>query len=272
MLAVCPPLAWVSGPAGQPPPLEALVGLLRSAPFTAQQRRVFASMCSSPDLDQSHEGAVMAQQQQQLQQDALLKAAQQLQDDQAPGFAAGSLPLSRAAAIQRQQQQLKAAAEYSSWDLDDEESNGYDDVYDQAMTDDNSDYDADDADYDVTLRQQGRVAGGSASLRAGARRLAGSNVRQLLSSSGSSGWGLAQQQRGYNHDRRTPDLLEYLECTTPPEAANDDAGAAAAAGFGPTAAAFSGSSSSSGVQGLPLNLPLDRYATLLGCSFANNQN
>jgi hypothetical protein len=67
LVAVCLPLAWVSGPAGQPPPLESLVGLLRSSCFTAQQRRVLASLCSSPDLDQSHEAAVMARQQQ-LQQ------------------------------------------------------------------------------------------------------------------------------------------------------------------------------------------------------------
>jgi hypothetical protein len=224
-------------------------------------------MCSSPDLDQAHEGAVMARQQQ-LQQDALLKAAQELQDDQAPGFAAGSLPLSRAAAIQRQQRQLKAAAEYSSWDLDDEESNSYDD---EAMTDDSTDYDADDADYDVALRQQGRTAVGGTSTRAGARRLAGSSARQLLGSSGSSsGWGLVQQQRGYNHARRTPDLLEYLTCTTPPTAADSDAGTAgSAAGFGPSPAAFDGSSSSNsggGVQGLPLNLPLDRCVKLPVCS------
>jgi hypothetical protein len=246
--------------------LEALVGLLRSTPFTAQQRRVFASMCSSPDLDDAHEGAVTARQQQ-LQQDVMLKAAQELQGDRAPGFAAGSLPLSRAAAIQRQQRQLKAAAEYSSWDLDDEESNIYDD---EVMADDSTDYDADDADYDVTLRQQGRMAVGGTSARAGARRLDGSSVRQLLGSSGSSsGWGLAQQQRGYNQARRTPDLLEYLESTTPPTAAGKPADTAgAAAGFGPSAAAFSGSGGSSGgvgVQGLLLNLPLDRCDQLPAC-------
>lgn len=67
MLAVCLPLAWVSGPAGQPPPLEALVGLLRNSTFSAKQRRVLASMCSSPDLDQTHNATVMARQQQ-LQQ------------------------------------------------------------------------------------------------------------------------------------------------------------------------------------------------------------
>lgn len=67
LLAVCLPLAWVSGPAGQPPPLESLVGLLRSSSFTAQQRRVLASLCSSSDLDQSHEASVVTRQQQ-LQQ------------------------------------------------------------------------------------------------------------------------------------------------------------------------------------------------------------
>lgn len=67
VLAVCLPLAWVSGPPGQPPPLEALVRLLKSSSFTAQQRRVLASLCSSPDLDGGHEADVM-QRQQELQQ------------------------------------------------------------------------------------------------------------------------------------------------------------------------------------------------------------
>lgn len=67
VLAVCLPLAWVSGPPGQPPPLEALVRLLKSSRFTAQQRRVLGSMCSSPDLDVAHEGTVM-QRHEELQQ------------------------------------------------------------------------------------------------------------------------------------------------------------------------------------------------------------
>lgn len=67
VLAVCLPLAWVSGPPGQPPPLESLVALLRSSRFSAQQRRVLGSLCSSPDLDAAHEEA-MIQQQQELQQ------------------------------------------------------------------------------------------------------------------------------------------------------------------------------------------------------------
>ena len=71
VLAVCLPLAWVSGPAGQPPPLEALVALLRSSRFSAQQRRVLGSLCSSPELDQVHE-EMMQQRQRELQQVGLI--------------------------------------------------------------------------------------------------------------------------------------------------------------------------------------------------------
>lgn len=200
-------------------------------------------------------------------QDAVLKAAQELQDSDAPGFPAGSLPLSRAAAIQREQKQLKAAAEYTSWDLDDDDEDEAGSA-DNTASDDGH-YDADDADHDVTLRQRQAAAG----LQGGApRQLAGgSSARQLLGN-GSSRWGLAQQQqRGYSHERRVPDLLEFLQCTTPPAAAAagaDDSAAGGAVtasllGLRAAAAAAAGrdgsSSNSSSVKGLPLNLPLDRY-------------
>lgn len=67
VLAVCLPLAWVSGPAGRPPPLEALVGLLRGSRFSAQQRRVLASLASSPELDEAHEAWQQQRQREVLQ-------------------------------------------------------------------------------------------------------------------------------------------------------------------------------------------------------------
>jgi hypothetical protein len=213
--------------------------------------------------------------QQGLQQDALLKATQQLQDSSSSsssstaGFLIGSLPLSRAAHIQRQQRQLAAAAEFTSWDLDDIDSHSGDISSSSGSSAfgsshradaDSTDYDADDADDDVTLvslrgRQQQRQQQLGAS---STRRLAGSSgSRRLLGSSSSSGWGLVQQ-RGYRHERRTPDLLEYLECTnapTTPAAAGVQPAALLGDGSAAAAAAAAGEAA---VKGLPLNLPLDR--------------
>lgn len=179
----------------------------------------------------------------------MLRAAQDFQDSDAPGFPAGSLPLSRAAAIQRQQKQLKAASEYTSWDLDDDDAE--DNSYDKNNMSDDTDYDTDDADYDVTLRQRqhwqrrGAVLGEPPRLTGSS----GSSGRRLLGgSSSSSGWALTPQQRGYRHERRVPDLLEYLECTKPLEAAGGSDGDRNG----------SSSSNSSERRGLPLNLPLDR--------------
>jgi hypothetical protein len=211
--------------------------------------------------------------QQGLQQDALLKAAQQLQDSSSSssstaGFLIGSLPLSRAAHIQRQQRQLAAAAEFTSWDLDDIDSHSGDISSSSGSSAfgsshradaDSTDYDADDADDDITLvslrgRQQRQQQLGASSTR----RLAGSSgSRRLLGSSSSSGWGLVQQ-RGYRHERRTPDLLEYLECTnapTTPAAAGVQPAALLGDGSAAAAAAAAGEAA---VKGLPLNLPLDR--------------
>lgn len=84
VVAVALPLAWVAGPPGAPPPLESLVALLRgggggggggrdssssssSVVWTAQQRRVLASLCSSPELDGSHQAGLEAQQQEMQQ-------------------------------------------------------------------------------------------------------------------------------------------------------------------------------------------------------------
>jgi hypothetical protein len=163
--------------------------------------------------------------------------------------------MSKAAALQREQRALKAASDYLSWDLDED-----DDDEDDAEIDDVTDYDADDADNDGSLRQQQqqqqrRLGGGS------------SNVRRLLgrgSSSGSSGWGLVgSQQRGYRHQRRAPDLLEFVECTKP---AGSDTAAAAGVGLASMtsrAAALAAGGGDGGVKGLPLNLPLDRYGSRL---------
>lgn len=189
-------------------------------------------------------------------QDTLLRAAQELQGNRAPGFLAGSLPLSKAAALQREQRTLKAASDYVSWDLDDDG-----DDEDDAELDDGTDYDADGADDDGSLQQQQQR------LLGGPRRLGGgsSNVQRLSGrsgSSGSSGWALVgSQQRGYRHQRRAPDLLEFVECTKPAGSDSSSAGGGSGGGLASmtSRAAALAAGGDGGAKGLPLNLPLDRY-------------
>lgn len=105
LLAVCEPLAWVSGAPGTPPKLDTLIQHMKASNFTDQQLNVLLSLCSLPDLDLTHE----QQQQRQREPDRLLQAGQVLEQQHAAarvGPAVSSYSLSKSRQLKEMQKKI----------------------------------------------------------------------------------------------------------------------------------------------------------------------
>jgi hypothetical protein len=188
LLAVCPPLAWVSGAPGQPPRLEQLIRHISNSCYNNIQTDVLQSLCSLPALDEEH-AQRQQQRQQQVQQDRLLRAAAEVEaaSEDRPGVPVSSLPLSQSAALQRMQQQLRAEGRLG--DDDDDEVQPEDEQDDRELW--------------------GATSSSSSSMRRVGRNLVRADATSV-------------------ERRRVPDLLELMECTSAAAADADGSSAAVA--------------------------------------------
>ncbi|KAF6263189.1 hypothetical protein COO60DRAFT_1635410 [Scenedesmus sp. NREL 46B-D3] len=205
-------LRYMEGPPGQPPRLEQLIRHVSNSCYNASQTAVLQSLCSLPALDEEH-AQRQQRRQQQVQQDRLLRAAAEVEEASAgPGVPVSSLPLSQSAALKRMQQQLRAEGRL-----------GWDD--DEALHDDEDEDggpwgDASDA--------------GTSSSSSSKQRVGRSLVRAASSSA---------------ERRRTPDLLELMQCTSAAAAGDGSRAGTAAAAAAPAAGMFNASRSSRGGRG-----------------------
>jgi hypothetical protein len=194
-------------------------------------------------------------------QDAVLRAAADLQlGSTAPGLPAGSLPQSKAAALARAQQQLKAQSGLRSLHDDDGDDDEQEEDEEQAS-------DRYDGGASSSHRQQQLLGSGSSSGSGVLRRAA----RGLPAAAAAA----AAAADSYSFRRRMPDLLDYLECTKP--AADDSSSPGTAAAAAPPAArglfnalsklGSSASSSSSAALAAasagPLSMSVERLSALV---------